>query len=488
MSVATKFIKSDELKIDIDAVKMGMFIADLDIPWIDTKFPFAGFLLKTDNELNELKRCCKWVVVSKNKSSEGMFNLQLKRNAEQEMNSLHSTEEKTSNILAPIGDMIVAIQQEVNSFLEFFSLPRKVRESYNPKKIYKNKNQSIKEDMAKIRSAKGIRQAFKKDDDLVSDSMVNYVATKTIHDEAKVAKIVKNELLDATSLALSADMNSSDIHSSIDLAKDAISDVVESVSRNPDAMQLVSKIKSMDANSYHHAIEVSLLMVALGRELCFPKLDMIEIGLGGLLHDVGEIKPKDNGSPKIKNITKFKLYKEHIAEGLKIAEKAKYSSIVKQIIGRHHEHYDGSGYPSGRKEGQIGLYGNMAIIVDSYVSLTTGRCCDTPVMPNRALDIMFKQKGKLFHPEILDKFIQVIGIYPVGTKVKLSSGDIGFVIKQNRGWRLRPIVMVVMNKKGRKLDNPIHIDLMDEDINKKPLSIVAELPVDSFNVNAEDYF
>lgn len=489
--VKTNQVLNDtEIKVDINSVCIGMYVVSLDVPWGQTRFLLEGLMIETDREIAELRKHCAWVIASKNKSKYGVF----KQKSTPYITAVPSPKSISKvardGLLTLLSDGINTIASEIFSILNIFSF-NPVKENYSPQKAHKTPasiDLSIKEDFTKIRKAKVIRTQFK-NDEAVTDSIVNYLVTESVHTEAKQAQVAQSGLQDATVLALSADLSDSQLHESIDIAKDALSDVVDSIGRNPDAIQLVTKIKSLDQESYQHAIDVSLLLIALGRELCLPKSDLIELGLGGLLHDVGEIKLPENASNKrIKNITKFKIYKDHIDEGMKIAIKANHSAIVKQIIANHHEYYDGTGYPRQLVKGQIGLYGNMAVIVDSYVSLTSGRCCDTAVPPNKALDIMYRQKGKLFHPQLLDQFIQIVGLYPVGSMVRLSSGDIGLVIKQNKAWRLKPVVMLVMDKHKAKLPKPIHIDLMELSLTKKPLFIASELPIDSFDIKADDYF
>lgn len=483
-----------EVKVDVSLICVGMYVTSLDVPWNMTRFIFEGVLVRTQSDIDELFKYCKWVLVSPVKSTSGIFNISKKV-----LPILDSVQARTvvrretgvNWLLNFIQNTLSAIASKP---LKLFSLINgsSLKENYNIASLNNNTefiDAAIKEDFKKIVKAKAIRTQFN-DDSSPSVSIVNHLVTQSVGSEAKKAQFAQKFLVNATSMALSSDLSSSKLHESIDIARDALSDVVDSVARNPDAMQLMTKIKSLDNDSYQHAIEVSLLMVALGRELCFSKSDLIEIGLGGLLHDVGEIKlPDSNYSKRIKNITKFKVYRDiHVEEGIAVAKLSNHSAIVKQIIENHHEHYDGSGYPKGRSKGQIGVYGNMAAIVDSYVSLTNGRCCDSPLPPNKALSVMYKQKGKMFHPELLDQFIQIIGLYPVGSMVQLSSGNIGIVIKQNKAWRLKPVVMVVMNKRREKLPNPISIDLMGIELTKKPIFILAEIPTDAIDIRVEDYF
>jgi putative nucleotidyltransferase with HDIG domain len=540
-----KPLLNNEIKVEADHVKMGMYVSALDIPWEQSRFIFKGFLIEEDKELNEIRRVCKYIIVDKdrsvNVSYEQIAPVQDKSKPVAQGDLLQqfladeakngkplSAPVKVTEVVKPVkavevppkptgtlasilhAEAVVEPQENkaaelivpaarsrlfrsiISPLVDLISSTPKVKENFNPNKIHQSKkhlNTAVKEDMRRMQLAKDLRAQFEFSNSQISDKFTNYVSTSSLAQEVPVAKVTQNNFMDVTQTTLALDMNDSTLHESVNVAKEAVADVVDSITRNPEAMQLVNNIRRLDEHSYQHAIDVSLLMVALGREMCLFKDDLIEVGLGGMLHDVGEVKPK--GVSKInaiKNITKFRVYKDdHVQNGINIAMKSNQSKIVREIIANHHEHFDGSGYPMGRKGGQIGLYGNMICIVDTYVSLINGRNCEVALPPNKALDFMYKQKGRLFHPQMLDQFIQVIGIYPVGTIVRLNTGDIGFVIKQNKTWRMKPVVMVVMNKHKEKLETPIHVDLMNQPKNKKEISIHSDLPMDAFGLVVEDY-
>ena len=491
-----------------------MYVSDLDVDWSETHFLFKGFLLANEEQLSELKKHCAWVLVSRSLSNPEVINHQL---IDTQTGSQKTSPEKTAeprisvhlvdshahqklkvvespvsparfNPIGTLFDVFGAASSEISQFFTTVATRRRLKENYNPMKLRQHDHKEMKVDMARAMKAKSIRNQFKSNE-VVSDVFQNHIVSKTLLEETKQATALQYELLKVTVATLEADLNGSDLNASVDIAKDAISEVVESVSRNPDAMQLVSKIKVLDDYSYQHALQVCLLMIAFGRELCLSKKDLVEVGLGGLLHDVGEIKPPDNVSAikRIRFITKFKIYKDHVGEGLEIAKKSGYSNIVQAIIENHHEHYDGTGYPKGTSKSQLGLYGNMIIIVDHYVSLISGRNCEKPLPPNLAIAWMHRKSGTLFNPQMLDQFTQVIGVYPVGAQVLLSTGDIGFVIKQNKERRLKPVVMVVMDKNKNKLGNPIHLDLMAMSETKDQINVKRELPLNAYELSLEDY-
>jgi HD-GYP domain-containing protein (c-di-GMP phosphodiesterase class II) len=128
----------------------------------------------------------------------------------------------------------------------------------------------------------------------------------------------------------------------------------------------------------------------------------------------------------------------------------------------HHERQDGSGYPQGLKGEQIGLYGSMAAIADTFDALTAVRPYAEPLPPSSALSYLYKERGTRFHPDLVEQFIQCVGVFPVGSVVELNSGEVGIVITQNLVRRLKPRVMVVLDAQGSPM-RPHKILDLDKD-------------------------
>jgi putative nucleotidyltransferase with HDIG domain len=524
-----RVLLDSEIKVDVADVSLGMYVTSLDIPWEESRFIFKGFLLEEEKELNEIRKVCQYIIVDRNHSVNVTFGPKspptLTSNKPAQLNSVPQQLKEAAKNGRPLdaqlpkaaetpvrtpekaavatSDSKHEVQKQypvktrifrsfISPLVDMITGTPKIKENFNPNKVHQSRkhlNTSLQEDVIRMQSVKDIRDEFSFSNSQISEKMTNYVTTTSLANEVPVAKKSQDNLIEATQLTLAMDMNDSTLHESVNVAKDAVESVVDSIARNPEAMHLVNNIRKLDEHSYQHAIDVSLLMVALGREMCLFKDDLVEVGLGGMLHDCGEVKPKGVAKLNtIKNITKFRVYKDdHVQNGIEIANKTNQSKIVKEIIANHHEHFDGSGYPMGRKGGQIGLYGSMICIVDNYVSLINGRNCPVALPPNIALDYMYKNKGKLFHPKILDQFIQVIGIYPVGTMVRLNTGDVGFVVKQNKTWRMKPVVMVVMDKHKEKHETPVYIDLMTQSKTARQIAIHSDLPMDAYGLKVEDY-
>ena len=172
-----------------------------------------------------------------------------------------------------------------------------------------------------------------------------------------------------------------------------------------------------------------------------------------------------------------------------MAELEQLSHVVRQIVERHHERYDGQGYPAGLKGEEIGLYGSMAGIVETFSTITSHQ----PYAPARssatAISTLVALRSQAFQSELVDQFIQVVGVYPIGSLVKLSTGEVGIVIKQNKLWRLQPMVTVMVGADGERLERQKTIDLVKfNQNNDNPISIITELPAGSYGIDPKDYF
>jgi len=128
----------------------------------------------------------------------------------------------------------------------------------------------------------------------------------------------------------------------------------------------------------------------------------------------------------------------------------------------HHERQDGTGYPRGLKGDQIGLYGSIAAIADTFDALTAQRPYAEALSPSSALSYLYKERGTGYHGELVEQFIQCVGAFPVGAVVELNSGEVGIVITQNLVRRLKPRVMVVLDAQGQPVRPHKILDLEKE--------------------------
>jgi HD-GYP domain-containing protein (c-di-GMP phosphodiesterase class II) len=195
-------------------------------------------------------------------------------------------------------------------------------------------------------------------------------------------------------------------------------------------------------------------MIAFARFLGMDEADIVRAGHVGLLQDIGMLDVPQEVLQKVTRLepAEFKIIRAHVVRGREVlAATSSLPDEVAQIAARHHERYDGSGYPDGLKGDALGVIGAMAGIVDTFDALTVKRPYAEAMSPSNALNLLFRMRGRSFHPKLVEQFIRCIGYFPVGSVVELSSGEIGVVVAHNAEQRLQPKVMVVRDAHGHPL-------------------------------------
>jgi HD-GYP domain-containing protein (c-di-GMP phosphodiesterase class II) len=243
---------------------------------------------------------------------------------------------------------------------------------------------------------------------------------------------------------------------------EAITGLIESVLRNPDAMLLYTQLRQKGDYTHSHALDVSVYMTAFGRFLEMSREDVVLLGHVGLLQDVGKVRLPDRLITKRDRLSveEFELAKKHVEYSAEILrETAGLPAQLPELALLHHERHDGSGYPNKLRGREIGLIGSIGAIVDTFDALTARRPYAAPVAPSTALSMLYKWRGTFFDPFLVEQFIRCIGIFPIGSTVELNSGESGIVIAQNLEKRLQPRVMVIRDAAGNPLKPQKLIDL-----------------------------
>lgn len=231
--------------------------------------------------------------------------------------------------------------------------------------------------------------------------------------------------------------------------------VVDSVMRNQDALLSMKQLKASDEYTFTHSINVTVLATVFGKYLGLDHGRLVELGKAGLLHDVGKIEVPDVILNKPDKLTddEFRQIKNHPMRGYEMIKAlGQASEDVLSGILEHHEKFAGHGYPRGLSGEEIGLFGRLIAVADVYDALTSRRVYKKGLTSNKALRIMYGMRGKDFYPLYVEKFIKCLGIYPVGTFVRLTSGDCAVVVGSNQKRPLCPKVRVVLDSEFNPLD------------------------------------
>jgi cyclic di-GMP phosphodiesterase len=241
--------------------------------------------------------------------------------------------------------------------------------------------------------------------------------------------------------------------------------LTDSVVRNPDAMLLVSRLREKSAQAHARAIQVSIYLVVFARFLQLERDELDLLALLGLLQDIGMTRlPAELMQRKGPlSAAETELMRRHVEYSAEIlAATPGLPPKLPELAMLHHERQDGSGYPKKLKGEEIGLYGSMAAIADTFDALTSVRPYGETLSPSAALSYLYKERGTGFHADLVEQFIQCVGVFPVGSVVELNSGEVGIVITQNLVRRLKPRVMVVLDGKGNPM-RPHKILDLDKD-------------------------
>jgi HD-GYP domain-containing protein (c-di-GMP phosphodiesterase class II) len=236
--------------------------------------------------------------------------------------------------------------------------------------------------------------------------------------------------------------------------KESVTRLADSVVRNPDALLLVSKLREKSASAHARALQVSIYMLVFARFLELAREEMELLGLVGLLQDVGKTRLPAAIMEKTGPLTEEEtaIARQHVEHSVEILKATPgLPEKLPELARLHHERQDGTGYPRGLKGEQIGLYGSVAAIADTFDALTAPRPYAEVLSPSSALSYLYKERGTGYHGELVEQFIQCVGAFPVGAVVELNSGEVGIVITQNLVRRLKPRVMVVLDPQG----NPV---------------------------------
>ena len=245
-------------------------------------------------------------------------------------------------------------------------------------------------------------------------------------------------------------------------AQRMVEEISDSVTRNPGALISLARLKTVDDYTYMHSVAVCAMMVALAKQIGLDEEQCRLAGLAGLLHDLGKAAmPMDvlNKPGKLTD-AEFSIIKTHPEEGYRMLQTgSNVDAVVMDVCLHHHEKTDGSGYPKGLKDTQISLFAKMGAVCDVYDAITSNRPYKIGWDPAESLRKMAEWANGHFDAKVFQAFVKSLGIYPIGSLVKLSSGRLGVVIEQTGKSLTMPCVKVFFSTKSNMRIIPEVIDL-----------------------------
>lgn len=367
----------------MEDIELGMYVSQLDRPWVETPFLFQGFHVNSPQDIQELRKYCEYVYVDEEQSRVTI--------TAKPINSAASAADsakvvlKTDNAPKDLGDF----RHQLNTAI----------------KVHENTKLFINRVMHDIRLGKNV---------------------------------------------------------DVKQAKQLVSQLAENVVTNPTALVWLTQLKNKDEYTSLHSLNVCILSLFFGRSLQLPENQLHTLGLGALLHDVGKLKVPAEvlNKPGRLSDEEFGVMKQHTVFGYDLMRnQGELSNDALDIIVQHHERLNGRGYPYQLEHGQISEYSKIVSIVDVYDAITSKRVYHTETTPFNALNDIYKLREKEFDKRLVEQFIKCLGIYPIGSLVELSTGQVGIVVFFSEKSHLSPTVMLVLDEHKKPYDQYRYVNL-----------------------------
>jgi HD-GYP domain-containing protein (c-di-GMP phosphodiesterase class II) len=477
-----------------------MFVADLDRPWVDTPFLLQGFLIEDEEQIRALVTHCEWVLVDRARSTGDEYHAPPIASVTNTM-APGTTRVIMQTIVVPKGSPSrskAASAPIPPRPLAAGAPPPTTRarraNDPTPRSGYSGDAAEIARSWEGNRSAgsgypgllgrvlSGIKGLWRKEPTFVAREIpvesphefetraslapagvviTTYVDQVSVEEEVPRAREVvarSSELLEKLVNDIKLGQNFE-----IDRVQEIVDDMVDSIVRNPDALMWVARLREEDITTYGHGLQVSVYLTAFGRHLGFPKTLLSILAQVGLLLDVGKIRLPKSLLEKQGRLSgdEFDDVKAHVQHGLDILNQTpNFDPEVIEGIAQHHERMNGSGYPKGLVGDEIGTIGRMAGIVDCFAALTNHRPYAAAVSSYEALRSITGSGGDYFHEALVQQFVSSVGVFPVGSLIELSTGEVAIVVAHNKVRRLKPRVLVVTGPDKSRLPHPAMIDLL----------------------------
>lgn len=263
--------------------------------------------------------------------------------------------------------------------------------------------------------------------------------------------------------------------------------LVESIIRNPAAAVWLARLKSKSSYAHRHCISCAILSSVMGRQLGLDRNELFQLALSGLLIDIGKLALPDTLLRKSTDLTHSEREetRSHIQQGLDILKDLPLSVEVLAAVRYHHERFNGCGYPNQLSGTDIPLYARIAGIVDCYDAMTSPRFYATPIPHSEAILKLAGWRSRLFQKELVDTFIQAIGLYPPGSLVELTNGEVAVVSDYKTGMGRKPKLTIILDVNKRRLGKKKVISISGIE---GTIDIAKNLPPDAYNLDPEALF
>lgn len=443
----------DLLKVDTSNLVVGMYISQLDRPWLETPFLVQGFYVKNRKDIDIISDICDYVYVDSSVSS---------KNITANMSTVSSAMGMTPASAKTNTSNSTSTDNAESTLREIAAITGKSRPN--------NKTSP---------TSKG--------DGLFPDrKLKTYTDTSSWEEEKSSAIKAVSSLHECLNDILSRNEKGGSLE--IARIKQAVEPMVDSVTRNPDACIWLARMKEEDNYIYQHSLGAAIWAVALGRQLGLPKSDLRSLAIGGLLLDIGKLKLKKEILKANRHLTskETKIMRRHVEVSvLLLKDGGMDNQDVIGMVAHHHERHNGTGYPQGLAGDDIPVFARIAAIVDCFDAITSDRIYAKAISPSQAIKQLYTWKDIYFQGELIEEFIQAVGVYPAGTLVELTSGEVAVVVGESRSRRLRPQVMLLLDSNKQPLDdiNFLNLQEVTHTEDGQQLNIINSLKPNAYGID-----
>jgi putative nucleotidyltransferase with HDIG domain len=271
------------------------------------------------------------------------------------------------------------------------------------------------------------------------------------------------------------------------VARTVIDGLAQAVAQNRSALLALTTLKNYDNYTFTHMVNVSILTMAQARGLRIDGGLLREFGLAALMHDIGKVRTPLEILNKPDKLTpdEFTIMKRHTVDGAEMLRSTPDIPTLAPVVAfEHHLRLDGSGYPDGAKRPMLNVATMLCGIADVYDAMRSQRAYQQAFPTDRILEVLKRNDGKQFDQHLVRRFVQLIGIYPVGNLVRLNTGEVAVVRTIHAPDPYRPQVRVLFNRAGARLDLPYEINLWElVASNDRPSHVVAPLDPAAFEID-----
>jgi len=436
------------LKIETANLECGMYVAQLDRPWLETPFLFKGFEIRDEKDLKQLRFFCKHVYVD----------------------ATRGTVPK---------DQVLDARRRAVKYAESLAAPATRLEHARRPSLQRRLFDAI----TRLDRTGTLAAIFQ------TRSYRNVVPTRLEAPRAVVA-------YDTAAAVLTDTLDQFQQGRGLDAARlrEVAVPLVDSILRNQDAMAWLVCLRKRELAGPQRAIGSAVWAAILGRHLGFDRAGLENLALGGMLLDLGNAKlPRDILTKEAAlDDTERAIIRKHVAVGLELVKSTPgLNADVIAMIQHHHERHDGSGYPKKLAGADIPVFGRVAGLIDCFDAMTTKR----PYAPARSAYDAVRElnalSGTRFQRELVEQFVQAVGMFPTGSLVELNTGEVALVIEQNRVRRLRPKLMLLLNPDKTPVSRHALMDLKARPASGDAAEarwIIHGLEPGAFGLDPKDYF